>query len=185
MNLLGRSVLLTLILVNSLSLFSQVPDFIQTDERRIKVINTCEEYIGIKELTGKNDGPEVERFLAYVHVYKPAPWCAAVICENYGKHGVCNPRSAWSPAFFNSKTITNNPQMADTYGIFYPKLKRIGHVGVLLSISADGRWIEGYEGNTNSQGSREGNQFAHRKRLGSQIRMYADWFKLKKCPKEI
>ncbi|HEY1021458.1 MAG TPA: hypothetical protein VGE06_04065, partial [Flavisolibacter sp.] len=61
--------------------------------------------IGIREKTGKNDGQRIEEYLSYVGLGKGNPWCAAFICWVYGKAGVVNPRSGWSPALFPESRV--------------------------------------------------------------------------------
>ena len=58
-------------------------------------------YVGVRELTHHNDGPEVERFLAHVGLKKGAPWCAAFVSYCLHKAGYTDaPRSGWSPDYF-------------------------------------------------------------------------------------
>lgn len=47
--------------------------------KRSAVIDTARHYIYVRELTGKNDGKEVEMFQKYAHIRKGDPWCAAFV----------------------------------------------------------------------------------------------------------
>lgn len=49
-----------------------------------KAVAVASQYLGIEEKTGRNDGPEVERFLAAVGLGKGQPWCAAFVVYSYG-----------------------------------------------------------------------------------------------------
>ena len=102
-------------------------------------------YVGVRELTRHNDGPEVERFLAHVGLKKGAPWCAAFVSYCLHKAGYTDaPRSGWSPDYFpkekriwentrtvvTSKLVTSNLfRSGDLFGIWYANLGRIAHVG--------------------------------------------------------
>jgi hypothetical protein len=125
--------------------------------------------VGVRELTGKNDGPEVERYLAHVHLGKGHAWCAAFVCYHLSECGVPNPRSAWSPAVASAGTQVWTPRKAsrsplpgDVFALYYPSLKRVGHVGFVTGM--DGRYITTVEGNTSGPGSREGDGVYARKR---------------------
>ena len=104
-------------------------------------------YVGVRELTHHNDGPEVERFLAHVGLKKGAPWCAAFVSYCLYKAGYTDaPRSGWSPDYFPKRqrvwalsqkytpphadsTPPYHAQIGDLFGIWYANLGRIAHVG--------------------------------------------------------
>ena len=104
-------------------------------------------YVGVRELTRHNDGPEVERFLAHVGLKKGAPWCAAFVSYCLHKAGYTDaPRSGWSPDYFPKhqrvwalsqkytpphadSTPPYHAQIGDLFGIWYANLGRIAHVG--------------------------------------------------------
>ena len=106
-------------------------------------------YVGVRELTHRNDGPEVERFLAHVGLKKGAPWCAAFVSYCLHKAGYTDaPRSGWSPAYFPRRrrvwslsekyipphadsTPPYHAQIGDLFGIWYANLGRIAHVGFI------------------------------------------------------
>ena len=157
---------------------------------KIRSIYTAE--IGIREKTGKNDGQRIEEYLSYVGLGKGNPWCAAFICWVYGKAGVVNPRSGWSPALFpeariiwsrrrgyiknpllNIKHSDAIPRRADIFGIWFQDKKRIAHCGFIDD------WQEKYvitvEGNTNESGSREGDGVYRKRRLISTVYKVARW----------
>lgn len=120
--------------------------------------------LGVRELTGKNDGIQVEYYLQSVGLGKGYPWCAGFVKWCYLKADVkeakqinamalsVNNRTRW--VYANNKFI-QEPSPGDAFTLYYPHLKRIGHTGFY-----DGRQnthiYKTVEGNTNSAGSREG-----------------------------
>lgn len=48
-----------------------------------RVIHESAKYLDVRELTNKNDGPEVEKFLLYLGLPKGNPWCAAYVVYCY------------------------------------------------------------------------------------------------------
>lgn len=143
---------------------------------RQKVKKTYDLEIGTREASGKNDGKRVEEYLRSVKLGKGYSWCAAFISWTFQKCNIKNPNSAWAPSYFNSKnTIYKSgkyltsyaPSTGDVFGIYYPKKKRIAHVGFI------DQWGDKFaitvEGNTNEAGSREGDGVYKKKRLIRQI----------------
>lgn len=130
--------------------------------------------VGVRESTGRNDGPEVERYLAHVGLGKGHAWCAAFVSYHLSKCGVANPRSAWSPAFAAEAQRVWTPRKAsrsllpgDVFSLYYANLGRVGHVGFVSG--AEGRYILTIEGNTSGPGSREGDGVYARRRELSKI----------------
>ncbi|WP_411274031.1 hypothetical protein, partial [Daejeonella sp.] len=81
----------------------QDPPGLSAMQSRVRQIYTSQ--IGIREKQ-PNSGPAVEAYLRYVNLPKGNPWCAAFVCWTFGRAGVVNPRSGWSPDLFPaSKTI--------------------------------------------------------------------------------
>lgn len=145
--------------------------FGQSNNVRDQVAATYLSQIGVKEATGNNDGPEVEIYLAVTGFSAGAPWCAAFVAWTYTVNDIPNPRSAWSPAWFPaSKVIYARddvpqgiiPQKGDVFGIYYNNLQRIAHVGFIHQWGSN--IVITVEGNTNDDGSREGNRVAMKRR---------------------
>jgi len=169
----------------------------------VQKIYTAE--IGIRESTGKNDGKRIEDYLTYVGLGKGNPWCAAFICWVYGKAGVTNPRSGWSPVLFPESRIvwsrrrslikhsslnikhSAGPIKHSKFNIQNsPGPRRADIFGIWFQdkkrIAHCGfidDWQEKYvitvEGNTNESGSREGDGVYRKRRLISTVYKVARW----------
>lgn len=70
--------------------------------KKVQQIYTSQ--IGIRE-KGTNSVPEVDQYLRYVNLPKGNPWCAAFVCWVYGRAGIGNPRTGWSPALFPDNKV--------------------------------------------------------------------------------
>lgn len=138
-----------------------------------KILSIAKSQLGIREATGKNDGLQVEQYLIYTNNKKGDPWCASFVSWVYGQAGYPLPRTAWSPALFPLDKRTDKPQPADVFGIYFPKLKRIAHCGIVEDSRAN--WIYTIEGNTNLAGSREGDGVYRKLRHRRSIKYYANW----------
>lgn len=146
----------------------------------VKEIYTSQ--IGVRELTGHNDGHQVEIYLASCKLAKGNPWCAAFITWTYKKAGVKTVVSGYSPAWFPaSKTVYTRgagansvPGTADVFGIWFSSKNRIAHVG-FIDQWPEGKYAITVEGNTNEAGSREGDGVYKKRRLKSQIYKVSRW----------
>lgn len=145
---------------------------LQTENRKL-ILCIAQAQLGIREATGKNDGVAVEQYLIYTNNKKGEPWCASFVSWVYGQAGYPLPRTAWSPALFPLGTRTDEPQPADVFGIYFSKLKRIAHCGMVERTRAN--WIYTIEGNTNLAGSREGDGVYRKIRHRRNIKYYANW----------
>lgn len=150
--------------------------------KRAGVVKTYQSQIGVREATGRNDGVQVESYLRTTNLKKGHAWCAAFVNWCFINNQVPTNNSAWAPAWFpKSKTVYTQgvplkyvPQPGDVFGLYYPNLKRIGHVG-FINKWGTGSSIETVEGNTNGYGSREGNGVYVKWRMKSQISKVANW----------
>lgn len=130
---------------------------------------------GVRELCGRNDGKRVEQYLHYVGLRAGNPWCAAFVCWALGKAGIRNPRTGWSPLLMTAgKPVWRrerhiDPQGAapvrqgDVFGLYISSLKRVAHVGFVDSWQPP--WVVTVEGNTNTEGSNEGDGVYRRRWL--------------------
>jgi hypothetical protein len=137
--------------------------------------------VGVREITGTNDGKEVEKYLRFSGLGKGNPWCAAFVGWCFHTAGVKAITSAWSPAWFPAEKIvytrglktSYQPQSGDVFGIWFKRLGRIAHVGFVDSWQGD--VVMTVEGNTNSEGSRDGDGVYKKRRLKSQIYQVSRW----------
>ena len=147
----------------------------QTSLDRDKIIKIARGQVGVRELTGHNDGLAVESYLATTGLGKGYPWCAAYASWVYYMAGFAQPKSAWSPDLFPKSRITKAALPGDVLGIYFPELKRIAHVGLI--VNQDGDYLVSVEGNTNVTGSREGDGVYLKRRHIRTIYKIADWVK--------
>lgn len=148
---------------------------------RSLVVDTLVSYIGVKELTGNNDGPEVEMFIASTGLDAKGgyAWCAAFITYCYKANLLPVPKyparaASWFPA---EKVIQDKDAVeGDLFSLWYRNLGRIGHIGMYLEPYVNPTpYIVSGEGNTNAEGSREGNQAAKRLRPRATIYNSSNW----------
>ena len=142
---------------------------------RENLLNIARREIGVRERSGRNDGEQVERYLAITGLKKGQPWCAAFISWVFKEGGYVAPRTAWSPALFNTRVTTKELVPCNVFGIWFPMLKRIAHVGLVEK--QEGDWLISIEGNTNNAGSREGDGVYRKRRPVRNIHVLADWLK--------
>ena len=131
-------------------------------ELSAKVQSVYTSQLGVRELTGHNDGLMVETYLHTVGLGKGYPWCAAFVKWTYLQAGIKTNINGMALSvdkpdkrvFYKGKFITD-PMPGDAFTLYYASLGRIGHTGFY-----DGRQNDTIyrtvEGNTNSAGSREG-----------------------------
>lgn len=143
--------------------------------QREKMMVIARSQIGVRELTGSNDGLVVEGYLKVANLPKGNPWCAAFVSWVFSEAGYSKPRTAWSPALFPITRSTLKPRPADVLGIYTVKLKRIAHAGLVERRQHN--WIISIEGNTNTNGSREGDGVYRKWRHIRTIAKFADWVK--------
>lgn len=139
----------------------------------IQILNIARSQLGVREATGHNDGPAVERYLAYTGHKKGAPWCAAFVSWVFGQAGYGQPRTAWSPALFPKARQVAEPGPAVVFGIYFADKGRIAHAGLVEK--QRGHWLYTIEGNTNLAGSREGDGVYRKIRHRRTIKVYANW----------
>jgi hypothetical protein len=150
---------------------------------RNKVVSTYTSQIGVRELTGNNDGKAVETYLRYCGLSKGQPWCASFVCWVFGQNQVPNPRSGYCPDLFKPKNIVwkrnsngnTSPIRGDIFGIYFTDKKRIAHTGFIDKWTTTQAYT--VEGNTNQSGNREGDGVYRKIRLTRQIYAAARFIK--------
>lgn len=139
-------------------------------ERVLRLIEVARQTIGWREEPG-NSGPVVDKILASVGLEGTgAPWCAAWVVyigdEAFGKKNNPFPKSAWSPDFVKDpkwdRGRGQTPDRADAFGVYFQSLKRVAHTGIIEKV--EGKWAITIEGNTNDNGSREGDGVYRKRR---------------------
>lgn len=140
---------------------------------------TYDSQIGVRELTGNNDGPEVQEYLKAANINQPVAWCGAFVKWVFNCCSISTTGNAWAPSWFPaSRTIWKQgkgtaPNTGDVFGIYFQSKKRIAHVGFIDTWSTD--HVVTVEGNTNAAGSREGDGVYRKRRLKSQIYAISRW----------
>lgn len=138
-----------------------------------RIVQIAQDQIGVRERTGKNDGKAVEAYLRYTGLPKGNAWCAAFVSWVYWKAGFGVPKTAWSPALFPSSKLSKVVKPGFVYGLYNTKKRRIVHCGIVTRKNSD--WILGIEGNTNIEGSVEGDGVYLKRRHVLTIYAIADW----------
>ena len=143
--------------------------------KRHQLQQVYQSQVGIREQGGANRGEQVEQYLASVGFGPGFAWCAAFVSWCYQEVGVSHPKSAWVPSYALKKNliyqrgefIEQLPQAGDVFMIWYERLKRPAHIGFVDSWQR--RWVITVEGNTNDDGSREGDGVYRKRRLQRQV----------------
>lgn len=144
-------------------------------ENRQAILAAALSQLHVKELTGKNDGVEVEAYLRYVGFGKGYAWCAAYVSWCHARAGLKAPKTAWSPALFPASRVVAKPDPGIVFGIYFASLGRIAHCGFVESVKGD--FVHTLEGNTNVEGGRDGQGVYRRVRHKRTNHRYADWTK--------
>jgi len=140
--------------------------------------------LGVRELTGHNDGERVQEYLAASGLQGNYPWCAASVNFILLQCGVDLKLNApaWVPSYFprdkliyvrGEMDFKKQPQPGDLIGIWFASKERLAHIGFY-----DGENDKYYfttEGNTNEAGSREGDGFYRKRRPKRTIHSISNW----------
>lgn len=137
--------------------------------------------VGVREATGHNDGPEVEKYLKATGLGKGYSWCASFVRWTFDQAGVPTNITAYSPTAHNSISIiwfqdkqVDEVAPADVFTLWYLAKNRIAHTGFIDSDGGNGM-VETVEGNTNGGGSRDGDGVYKRKRLKRSLYSITRW----------
>ncbi len=159
------------------------PTDISLKDIRHRLLETFQSYVGVKEVPlGSNNGPMVDKFnwSCCLAPGEHAPWCASVTHYGYQINGLKG-RGAYSPDWFSKerKVSQNNVSVGDTALVFFLSKRRYAHTIACVErvVWSAGRVVEvqTLEGNTNAQGSREGDQFARRIRPADTLTFVRWW----------
>jgi hypothetical protein len=140
---------------------------LNTDSLRKCVQEVYSSQVGVRELTGKNDGPEVKQYLASVKLKEGFAWCAAFVNYCLESCSIKTPKSGWVPSWlikeriiYNSKQIYvagnyTKPLRGDLIFLYNKEMGRPAHIGFVDEWGDE--YVKTVEGNTNTAGGREGN----------------------------
>ncbi|WP_241507313.1 CHAP domain-containing protein [Aquimarina sediminis] len=120
-------------------------------------------------------------YLASVDLKPGHAYCAAFVSWCYQNAGVVAPESGWVPSYalkrkriyHRGKYQLKTPQKSDVFMIWYHSLNRPAHIGFVDQWGST--WIVTVEGNTNDNGSRDGNGVYRKRRLTKQIWAVSDF----------
>lgn len=140
---------------------------------RLQLVRLGVSEIGVRESSGNNDGKRVEEYLAVAGLKKGQPYFAAFVSWVYKQAGFMEPRSGWTPSLFPLSRLTKLALPGNLIGVYFPRLKRIAHVGMIEKM--DGDWCVSIERNTNVLGSNDGDGVYRKRRNVKSIYRMADW----------
>ncbi len=148
-------------------------DYISSKRAKLQQIYTSQ--IGVREQGGANRGEQVEQYLAAVGFAPGYAWCAAFVSWCYQQVDVQHPQSAWVPSYSKKQNliyqrgqfIKKLPRAGDVFMIWFDRLNRPAHIGFVDEWK--GHWVTTVEGNTNDDGSREGDGVYRKRRLQRQV----------------
>lgn len=137
--------------------------------------------IGVRELTGHNDGIQVVNYLHNAGASQGDPWCAAFVRWCFDQVGVKTTINAYSPTAYNisNPVLKQNrfiiePRAGDVFCLYFPKMKRIAHTG-FFDRRINSTVYESVEGNTNQAGSREGDGVYRKRRSFNATYVISRW----------
>jgi hypothetical protein len=134
----------------------------------LRLVEHFRQYVGLRETPlGSNRGPLIDQFNRAAAVDLGSPWCASVTHYGHAQFGL-PARGAYSPSWFvKSRVIPrDDAQPGDVGLIYFPSKGRYAHtIAAIESTRTRGSRVVEFitlEGNTNAQGSREGDGFFRR-----------------------
>jgi hypothetical protein len=146
-----------------------------------RALHVARSQVGVKEVpSGSNWGPMVKIFLAFAGWKSPQPWCAAFIGYCIVHAGGKKARlwkglaSTWSLYDWavKEKRISEVPKRGD---LFVWSTSKGGHTGIVAEVverrsgARTVLYVRTIEGNTNAEGSREGNAVLEKTRSVASI----------------
>ncbi|GAP68841.1 hypothetical protein BA6E_105115 [Bacteroidales bacterium 6E] len=148
---------------------------------RGKLVAVAASQVGVKEKTGKNDGPEVAMYLREVGLPEGYAYCAAGLTWCHNQLGIPNPKSAWSPDWFKANVVyrRGKPLLlpfeslpGQVAGFYSESKKRVSHVALIESESRQHYFT--IEFNTNGAGSDDGEGVRRLMRKKGTVHVIAD-----------
>lgn len=106
---------------------------------------------------GSNTGDGVTKFHQWFGM-APAPWCAMAACWALREGGVKFAKEAkvsniWDRALADetARTLSYSPTPGDLFIIVHKDKLRTGHIGFVLAVSQDKKWVAVLEGNSSDR----------------------------------
>ena len=130
------------------------------------VLDEAAKYMGVVEKPKlSNRGLEIDYWLSECKVPLGLPWCAAFVTNVLRQAlGRGNPvyltasvqtTVDWATSLGALGILTDSPMKGDLFVLYFESLKRYGHIGFVKEV-VDATTFKTIEGNSNSEGSREG-----------------------------
>ena len=129
--------------------------------------------VGVRELTGHNDGARVGEYQHAGNCHKGDAWCTCFVVWVFKQAGYLMPRTGWSPDLFPAKRLVKDPVPGNVMGIYFVAKQRIAHTGIVTLVHNEK--VYSVEGNTNLDGSPEGDGVYQRVRYLKTIKAFAEW----------
>ena len=137
-----------------------------------------------------NHGQAVEIFLKFVWLKAGQPWCAAFVSYVgwYGCYNHVTKKSTWPVPRTGGCAVLGDyakqhallertPEVGDVFLIWFPALNRFAHTGFITQVHPDGSCTT-LEGNTNTDGSRNGWGVFERTRTFKSADRFVRWTKV-------
>ena len=142
------------------------------------IVQVAQSQIGNCEEGGNNRGYHVEKYLRSVNLGGGYAWCAAFVAWTLNVCDVKHSITAWSPTSVARNIVWERgkgqlPESGDVFGIYYTSKGRVGHTGFIESWGS--KYAVTIEGNTNEEGSREGDCVMRKYRHHSTIYRVSRW----------
>jgi hypothetical protein len=137
-------------------------------KHNVGIVDIAESQVGVRELTGNNDGPEVEMYLKNSGLGPGYAWCSSFIKWVLDSAAVKNSITAYSPSAYQSRKVVWKREWVkefkpgQVFTLYYSSLGRIAHTG--FCVDREDNVIITIEGNTSLAGSREGDGVYKKKR---------------------
>lgn len=161
-------------------------------QRAAKVLAWSAAQLGVREATGRNDGPQIDAWLRLVGSPPRSAWCGAYQGGGQKANGLPMPAGAggsynWAKdakrTYFlrGVRGSIDSLRPAHQVMFYYPALGRIGHIGRAVTPGRPirkGRAVRGWycnEGNTGVGGGRDGAGVHLLFRAATEIHACANW----------
>lgn len=149
------------------------------------VLNEAKKYLGVVEVPKlSNRGITIDYWLTECKVPVGNPWCAAFVTSimrqalGYGLPMYLTASVQrivdWAKSLAAVGVWQDKPERGDLFVIYFNSLRRFGHVGFVTNV-IDANTFETVEGNSNSDGSRDGYGVVSNKRKVTDSIKFVRW----------